>query len=94
MVQGNFLAICSDPETISRNSGIVWAMLQVLILAYFINKERELFSSCPYLRFDFSGVWTDWQYLCLLHVQRSGKNEHSFNNKGVLGCGYTPSYVN
>lgn len=27
--QGNFLALCSDPETISRNSGIVWAMLQL-----------------------------------------------------------------
>ena len=32
MTQGNFLAICSDPETISRNSGIVWAMLQVLLV--------------------------------------------------------------
>ena len=41
-----------------------------------------------------SGVWTDWQYLCLLHVQRSGKNEHSFNNKAVLGCGYGPLYDN
>merc|ERR1719319_1174058 len=27
--QGNFLAVNSDPETISRNSGIVWSMLQV-----------------------------------------------------------------
>ena len=27
--QGNFLAICSDPDTIGRNSGAVWAMFQV-----------------------------------------------------------------
>ena len=40
MVQGNFLAICSDPETISRNSGIVWAMLQVLVIAFFLAIKR------------------------------------------------------
>ena len=31
MCQGNFLAMCSDPHTIGRNSGIVWAMVQVQI---------------------------------------------------------------
>ena len=29
LCQGNFLALCSDPNTIGRNSGIVWAMVQV-----------------------------------------------------------------
>merc|ERR1719239_594349 len=48
--QGNFLAICSDPETISRNSGIVWAMLQVSglignIFAFFMFNGQEYISS-------------------------------------------------
>merc|ERR1711936_310537 len=47
--QGNFLAICSDPETISRNSGIVWAMLQVSglignIFAFFMFNGQEYIS--------------------------------------------------
>jgi len=48
--QGNFLAICSDPETISRNSGIVWAMLQVSglignIFAFFMFNGQEYIST-------------------------------------------------
>merc|ERR1719397_2278561 len=48
--QGNFLAICSDPETISRNSGIVWAMRQVSglignIFAFFMFNGQEYISS-------------------------------------------------
>ena len=27
-----------------------------------------------------SGVRADWQYLCILHVQRTGKNQQSFND--------------
>merc|ERR1712223_637618 len=48
--QGNFLAICSDPETISRNSGIVWATLQVSglignIFAFFMFNGQEYIST-------------------------------------------------
>ena len=34
LCQGNFLALCSDPNTIGRNSGIVWAMVQVFTLLF------------------------------------------------------------
>jgi len=48
--QGNFLSLNSDDETISRNSGIVWAMLQSSIFignifAYFMFTGEEYISS-------------------------------------------------
>jgi len=48
--QGNFLSLNSDDETISRNSGIVWAMLQSSIFignifAYFMFTGEEFISS-------------------------------------------------
>jgi len=48
--QGNFLSLNSDDDTISRNSGIVWAMLQSSIFignmfAYFMFTGEEFISS-------------------------------------------------
>jgi len=48
--QGNFLALNSDDDTISRNSGIVWAMVQSSIFignlfAYFMFRGEEFIST-------------------------------------------------
>lgn len=48
--QGNFIAINSDPETISRNSGIVWAMMQTSglvgnLFAFFMFNGQEYIST-------------------------------------------------
>ena len=61
VAQGNFLTLNSDPETMERNSGIFWAMLQMSLIignTFFYFQLRDIEQIDKATRLTVSDIFT------------------------------------